>query len=43
MIYPFMTLKNKTEVTHTEMLPDGTVKVYFEQPHKVDGFHSADF
>lgn len=41
MIYPFMTLKNRTEVTHTEKLSDGTVKVYFEQPHKEDGFHSA--
>ena len=30
MMYPFMTLDDNTEVVHSEMLPDGRVKVYFE-------------
>ena len=29
MMYPFMTLDANTEVVHSEMLPDGRVKVYF--------------
>ena len=29
MMYPFMTLDDNTEVVHSEMLPDGRVKVYF--------------
>jgi hypothetical protein len=32
MIYPFMTLNNGTEITHSEMKPDGKVKVYIETP-----------
>ena len=32
MMYPFMTLDDNTEVVHSEMLPDGRVKVYFEKP-----------
>ena len=40
MMYPFMTLNDGTEITHSEMYPDGTVKVYIETP--VDGgFHDA--
>ena len=40
MMYPFMTLNDDTEITHSEMYPDGTVKVYIETP--VDGgFHDA--
>lgn len=40
MIYPYMTLNDNTEITHTEELVDGRVKVYIETP--VDyGFHSA--
>ena len=31
MMYPFMTLDDNTEVVHSEMLPDGRVKVYFEK------------
>ena len=40
MMYPFMTLNDDTEITHSEMYPDGTVKVCIETP--VDGgFHDA--
>lgn len=28
MMYPFMTLNDDTEITHSEMKPDGKVKVY---------------
>ena len=41
MMYPFMTLDDNTEVVHSEMLPDGRVKVYFEKPDAKDCFHSA--
>lgn len=41
MIYPFMTLNDNTEITHTEVLPDGNVKVYVETP-VYGGFHSAE-
>ena len=41
MMYPFMTLNDDTEVTHSELRPDGTVKVYVETPDERDGFHSA--
>ncbi len=32
MMYPFMTLSDDTEIVHSDMLPDGKVKVYFERP-----------
>ena len=32
MMYPFMTLEDDTEITHSEMKPDGKVKVYIETP-----------
>ena len=41
MMYPFMTLDDNTEVVHSEMLPDGRVKVYFEKPDAKDCFHSG--
>lgn len=41
MIYPFMTLNDSTEITHTEILSDGTVTVYVETP-VYGGFHSAE-
>lgn len=41
MMYPYMTLNDDTEITHSEMLPDGRVKVYFETPDIKDGFHDA--
>lgn len=41
MMYPFMTLDDKTEIVHSEMKEDGRVKVYIEKPNKKDGFHNA--
>lgn len=41
MMYPFMTLNDDTEITHSEMKPDGKVKVYIETPDIADGFHNA--
>ena len=41
MMYPFMTLNDDTEITHSEMKADGRVKVYIETPDAEDGFHSA--
>ena len=41
MMYPFMTLNDDTEITHSEMLSDGRVKVYIETPDLKDGFHNA--
>lgn len=41
MMYPFMTLNDNTEITHSEMKPDGRVKVYIETPDLKDGFHNA--
>ena len=40
MKYPYMTLMDKTEITHGDIREDGTVLVYIETP--VDwGFNSA--
>jgi hypothetical protein len=36
-----MTLNDNTEITHSEMKNDGTVKVYIETPDEKDGFHNA--
>ncbi len=41
MMYPFLTLNDETEIVHSEMKPDGRVKVYLERPDERDGFHSA--
>ena len=41
MMYPFLTLADETEITHSEMTSDGTVKVYIETPDEKDGFHNA--
>ena len=41
MMYPFITLSNDTEITHSEMKEDGRVKVFIEKPDLKDGFHSA--
>lgn len=41
MMYPFLTLNDDTEITHSEMKPDGRVKVYIETPDLKDGFHNA--
>lgn len=40
-MYPFMTLNDDTEITHSDMKSDGTVKVYIETPDIKDGFHNA--
>ncbi len=39
MMYPYMTLNDATEITHSEMKENGTVKVYIETPDEKDGFH----
>lgn len=41
MMYPFLTLDDNAEIVHSEMRPDGTVKVYIEKPDEKDGFHHA--
>ena len=41
MMYPYMTLNDNTETTHSEMKEEGNVKVYIETPDKSGGFHSA--
>lgn len=41
MLYPFMTLDDGTEIVHSEMYPDGRVKVYMEKPDAKDCFHCA--
>ncbi len=41
MMYPFLTLDDDTEITHSEMQRDGSVKVYIETPDEKDGFHDA--
>lgn len=40
-MYPFLQLDDGTEIVHSEMLPDGTVRVYLEKPDEKDCFHSA--
>lgn len=40
MMYPFMTLNDETEIVHSDMNADGTVKVYVETPDEKDGFHN---
>ena len=41
MVYPFMTLNDNTEIVHSEMHPDGRVKVYIEQPDEKFCFRHA--
>lgn len=41
MMYPFLTLDDNTEIVHSEMKPNGRVKVYMEKPDAQDGFHYA--
>ena len=41
MMYPYLTLNDDTEITHSEMKEDGRVKVYIETPDLKDGFHNA--
>lgn len=41
MMYPFLTLNDDTEITHSEMKPDGQVKVYIETPDEKYCFRHA--
>lgn len=41
MMYPYMTLNDDTEITHSEMKPDGRVKVYIETPDEKVCFRHA--
>jgi len=41
MMYPFLILNNQTEIVHSEMHEDGSVKVYMEKPDEKDCFHYA--
>lgn len=41
MIYPFLTLSDDTEFVHTEMKPDGRVRVDIERPDARLCFKSA--
>lgn len=41
MMYPFLTLDDETEIVHSEMYPDGRVRVYMEKPDEKDCFHYA--
>ena len=41
MMYPFLTLDDSAEIVHSEMKPDGQVKVYVEKPDEKDFFHNA--
>ena len=41
MFYPFLQLEDGTEIVHSEMLPEGHVKVYIEKPDAADCFHNA--
>lgn len=38
-MYQFLTLNDGTEIVHSEMKPDGRVKVYVEKPDAQDCFH----
>ena len=40
-MYPFMTLNDGTEIVHSDMQPDGRVKVYMERPDEKYGFRHA--
>lgn len=39
MMYPFLTLNDGTEIVHSDMADDGSVKVYIEKPDARDCFH----
>ena len=42
MMYPFMTLEDDTEIVHSQMREDNTVKVYIETPDEKYGFRHAE-
>lgn len=39
MMYPFLTLDDETEITHSDLLANNKVKVYVEKPDEKDCFH----
>ena len=39
MMYPFLTLDDETEIVHSNVMPDGRVRVYIEKPDEKDCFH----
>lgn len=41
MMYPYLTLNDNTEITHSEMKENGSVKVYIETPDDNGGFKNA--
>ncbi len=41
MMYPFLTLDDNTEIVHSEIHENDTVKVYIEKPDEKDCFHCA--
>lgn len=41
MMYPFMTLNDGTEIVHSDMKEDGSVKVYIEKPDEKYCFRHA--
>lgn len=41
MMYPLLTLDDQTEIVHSQLLDDGSVKVYVEKPDAKDGFYYA--
>lgn len=41
MMYSFLTLHDETEIVHSQILSDGSVKVYMEKPDPKDYFHHA--
>ena len=41
MMYPFLSRDGETEVVHSQLLADGSVKVYVEKPDAKDCFHYA--
>ena len=41
MMCPFLTLDDQTEIVHSQLLDNGSVKVYVEKPDAKDCFHYA--
>ena len=41
VMYPFLQIDGDTEIVHSDMLPNGEVKVYIKKPDAKDGFHHA--
>ena len=41
MMYPFLTLDDGTEITHSEKQDDASVRVYIEKADEKDCFHHA--